>query len=165
MQENKISVETDNLNEKDRVKFDFGKQGGYILAILIIYFVFFGLICSFYGRDINEELIWLYTTIFEVNFGTPALLLFFISLILTYKEDVYHYGIKNSIWLNFFIILFSFFWYWTLKGFSLAPFILLFGSYQGYLTILILIAISLAGALSGWKLKEYVLKRKRIEKE
>jgi hypothetical protein len=164
LQENKISIKSNSSNKKDRIKFDFGKQGGYIFAILIIYFVFFGLICSYYGRNINEELIWLYTTIFEVYFGTPALLLFFISLILTYKEDIYHYGIKNSIWLNFFIILFSFFWYWTLKGFSFVPFMLLFGTYQGYLTILILIVISIGGALSGWKLKEYVLKRKKIEK-
>ena len=162
MPEDNIMLNPNNANKKDKIKFDFGKQGSYILAILIIYFVFFGLICSYYGRDINQELIWLYSTIFEVYFGVPALLLFFISLILTYKEDVYHYGIKNSLWLSFFILLFSFFWYWILKGFSWNPFILLFGSYQGYLTILVLTGLSLAGALCGWRLKLYVLNRKKI---
>ncbi len=162
MQENKISGRFNEKKKKDRIKFDLGKQGGYIIAILIIYFIFFGLINSYYGRYINEELIWLYKTIFEVYFGIPALILFLTCLILTYKEDIYHYGIKNSIWLNFFIFTFAFSWHWILKGFSWNPFILLFLNYQGYLSILVLISISIAGALSGWKIKQYIIKKKKV---
>jgi hypothetical protein len=43
------------------------------------------------------------------------------------------------------------------------PFLLLFGTWQGWLNILILFAINLLGALAGWQVKELV--RIYIKKE
>jgi hypothetical protein len=97
---------------------------------------------------------------------TPALaiiLLFSVSFILTYKEDIPLYGIKASLWLVPVIILQGFFFYIFMFGYSIDPFILQFGSGQGYFNILILYLTVLSGSLSGMSLKKEM--NKRLDRE
>ena len=92
--------------------------------------------------------------------GLALCLLFLVSFGLTYKEDIALYGIKASIWLVPIIIAEAFIFSTIMFGFSIEPFILQFGSGEGYLNVLILILTVLAGSLSGMKLKRSRMKRK-----
>ena len=178
-----------DTKQEDHFFFDSGRQGKLFLAFLVIFFVFFGIISDAFKRDIHEELIWIYMTfpkVFEyqtrlfsntpqtwIYFGIiPILILFFACFILTYKEDIYLYGIKHSLWLVPFILGCSVFWYYYIYYWRpvedaawvpISPFLLLFGTWQGWVNILILFAINLAGAFAGWQVKELV--RIYIKKE
>ena len=99
-------------------------------------------------------------------FKTPGLalcLLFLVSFGLTYKEDIPLYGIKGSIWLVPVIITEAFIFYTIMFGFSIEPFLLQFGSSEGYINVLILILTVLSGSLSGRKLKQS--RRKKLKKK
>ncbi len=177
----------------DHFFFNSGKQGKIFLAFLIIFFVFFGIISDAFKREIHEELIWIYMTFPKVfHYNTqlidvsqdwifvgiiPMLILFFTCFFLTYTEDIYLYGIKHSLWLVPFILGSSVFWYYYLYYWRpslppapplvawvpINPFLLLFGTWQGWLNILILFSINLFGALAGWQVKELI--RVYIKKE
>ena len=180
-----------DTKQEDHFFFDAGRQGKTLLAFLMVFFVFFGVISEAFMRNIHEELIWIYMTFPRVDewlfiemlgFSAlqdwnfigiiPILILFFTCFIITYKEDIYLYGIKISIWLVPFILGCSVFWYYYIHYWRISddatwvpisPFLLLFGSWQGWLNILILFSINLFGALAGWQVKELV--RIYIKKE
>ena len=151
-------------NFPTHIKIDPGRQGKLFVALIYIFFIFFGVICNLgtQPREINEGIIWLYTVFFEVYYGLPILLLLICCFLLTYSEDNFHYGMKSSLWLVPIIICFSIFWHWIIYGFSVEPFILLFGRYQGYLNIVILFTINFAGAFLGYKIKSIVLKHREM---
>jgi len=95
------------------------------------------------------------TFIFSFTIQSLALcLLFLVSFGLTYKEDIPLYGIKISIWLVPLIIAEAFIFYTIMFGISIEPYILQFGSGEGYINMLILIITVLAGSLSGMKLSQ-----------
>lgn len=162
---------TPENNRGGFIKLDFRKQGGFILGLLIIFFGYFGIICNMVM--VNEQgypiqytewenksfIIYSYETFIQTYF-LPAFLLFFLCFFLTYKEDISNYGIKHSIWFVPFIIAFSIIWYWAVSGLSVEPFSLLFTRGEGYLTIFILYAINISGALSGKSFKQYVISKK-----
>jgi len=180
-----------DTKQGDHFFFDPGRQGKIVLVFLIVFFVFFGLISEVFLRDIYEELIWIVSAFPRVdewlfvevlglsalqnwNFIgiIPILILFITCFILTYKEDIYLYGIKLSMWLVPFILGCSVFWYYYIHYWRpsdnaswvpISPFLLLFGSWQGWLNILILFSINVCGALAGWHVKELV--RINIKKE
>ena len=104
-------------------------------------------------------LIWTYTT-YTHSFFLGAILLFIVCLIMTYKEDIPHYGIRASIWLVPTIVLEGFIFYFVMFGFSFDPFILQFAHFEGYLNILILIGLTLSGSLIGMKLKQLSVRKK-----
>lgn len=131
-----------------------------ILLILIPVFTIFIL-----------DLYWnLFNIVNVINTGTLYLtvqafsivLLFIVCFALTYKEDIPEYGIKASLWMVPLIIALGFFFYTLMFGFSLEPFVLQFGSGEGYINILILILTVLSGSLSGMKIKKEMTKRKEI---
>jgi len=104
-------------------------------------------------------LIWTYTT-YARSFFLGAILLFLVCFIMTYKEEIPHYGIRASIWLVPTIIVEGFIFYNIMFGFSLEPFILQFAYFEGYLNIIILIGLTLSGSLVGMKLKQFSVRKK-----
>jgi len=96
--------------------------------------------------------------------GLVVLLLFFVSFVLTYSEDIPYYGIKASIWLVPFLIIEAFVFHLIIFGFSFEPLILQFGRLEGYINILILMMITLSGSNLGKRMKIYANKRKKTEK-
>jgi len=174
-------METDSQSEmkypsengqKGHVKIDWGRQGGIIFAYIVVLLGYYGIIAntmmfnkwghwiSFIDMD-RTILFWTYTT-YLTSFFLPALLLFFVCFLLTYKEDIPHYGIKASIWVVPILIAEGYIFYAIMYGFSMEALILKFGTLEGYLDIIILFALALSGAISGMKLKQYITQRKTI---
>ena len=154
--------------QRKRININFGRQGGIFLGYVIIILGFYGIIANtvmtdrfgewiFIGDMNRTLLIWPYLASFR-NFFLPFLLLFIVCFALTFKEDIPAYGIKASLWLVPVIIAQGVIFYWMIFGISLEPFILQFLYIEGYINILLLYLMVLAGCLPGMYLKKLVVK-------
>ncbi len=160
----------ENTGLKSNFHLDWGRQGTVIFAYLVVLLGYFGIVANIilvdhignwipYPEMDPTILIWTFK-VYPDTFYLPILLLFLTSFLLTYKEDIPHYGIKASLWLVPPLIAEGFLFYWIMFGFSTEPFILQFARAEGYLNILILYGCTFTGALCGMKLKQ-ILKKKR----
>jgi len=168
--EDKLSKQ--NPEQKNHFQMDWGRQGGVIFAYLVVLLGYFGIVANILlitgkGKSISYTemdptiLFWTYK-VYPQTFYLPILLLFFICLLLTYKEDIPHYGIKASLWLVPLLIVEGFLFYWIMFGFSAEPIILQFAHGEGYLNILILYGCTFTGALSGMKMKQFIKKKRKF---
>jgi len=151
---------------------DWGRQGIVIFAYIAVLLGYFGIVANIIlVNDIGQWipypemdptiLIWTYK-VYPQTFYLPILLLFLISFLLTYKEDIPHYGIKASLWIVPSLIVEGFLFYWIMFGFSAEPFILQFAHGEGYLQILILYGCTFTGAISGMKFKQLIKKSRKF---
>ena len=131
-----------------------------ILLILIPMFIIF--ILDLYWNLFNIVNVISTGTLYLTVQAFSIVLLFVVCFALTYKEDIPEYGIKASLWMVPLIIVLGFFFYTLMFGFSVEPFILQFGSGEGYVNVLILIITVLSGSLSGMKIKKEMTKRKEF---
>jgi len=163
---------TNDSEIKGHFHLDWGRQGTVIFAYIVVLLGYFGIVANILlvsGEAISipytemdpSILIWTYK-VYPQTFYSPILLLFFISFLLTYKEEIPHYGIKASLWMVPLLIAEGFMFYWILFGFSAEPFILQFAYGEGYLNVLILYGCTFTGALSGMKLKQFIKKRRKF---
>jgi hypothetical protein len=177
----------DESDTKGFFHVDWGRQGTVIIAYIIVLLGYFGIVANIILVDERglwipftemdpTVLFWTYK-VYSQTFYLPLLLLFFICFLLTYKEDIPHYGIKASLWLVPSLIIESFLWYWIMlviqcrlepnMGFCILdrfakPFIYQFAHGEGYLNILILYGITITGAFSGMKLKQFIKIRRKF---
>ncbi|GAH73850.1 unnamed protein product, partial [marine sediment metagenome] len=49
-----------------KIEIDISRQSNFIVALLLIHFVFFGFICNIYLKDIGEEILFLYQILFNL---------------------------------------------------------------------------------------------------
>ncbi|MFX1376577.1 MAG: hypothetical protein ACFFA0_12275 [Promethearchaeota archaeon] len=165
-------AEFDEYNGKGHVKIDWGRQGGVLLGYITVLLGYYGIIANvmmvdefgdwipFVDMD-KTILFWSYTTYMK-TFFTPALLLFAVCFLLTYKEDIPQYGIKATIWLIPCIIAEGHILYSIMFGFDNEAISLRLGSLEGYLDIIIIFSVAILGAISGMKFKEFIVKRKVV---
>jgi len=177
MSENNANTKEDRLLANDteikgHFHVDWGRNGMVIFAYIIVLLGYFGIVANIIlVNDIGQWipypemdptiLFWTYK-VYPQTFYLPILLLFLVSFILTYKEDIPHYGIKASLWLVPSLIAEGFLFYWIMFGFTAEPFILQFADGRGYLNILILFGCTFTGAFSGMKLKQIIKKKRKI---
>ena len=156
--------------EKGYFGIDWGRQGGVIALYIVVLLGYYGIIANTvmfdqYGdwisfTEMNRSILIYTFQSYVQSFFLPAVLLFLVSLLLTYKEDIYQYGIKASIWIVPLLIAEGFIFYFIMFGFSAEPFLWQFMTFEGYLNILILFGLLLLGSLTGMKLKQRRLKKK-----
>ena len=156
--------------EKGYFGIDWGRQGGVIALYIVVLLGYYGIIANTvmfdqYGDWISftvmNRSILIYTfQSYVQSFFLPAVLLFLVSFLLTYKEEIYQYGLKASIWIVPLLIAEGFIFYFIMFGFSAEPFLWQFMTFEGYLNILILFGLLLLGSLTGMKLKQRRLKKK-----
>ena len=137
-----------------KLKIEIGRQGNFIFALLLIYFVFFGYICNVYEKNIGDGILFLYKVIVSPMSILSGIILFAIVFIMVIRENFFEYGIRNSIWLIPFIIVMSWIWYWFIYGFDLGMIGFYFIRFESYLTILTLLGINLIAALAASIAKE-----------
>ena len=156
--------------EKGYFGIDWGRQGGVIALYIVVLLGYYGIIANTvmfdqYGdwisfTEMNRSILIYTFQSYVQSFFLPAVLLFLVSFLLTYKEEIYQYGLKASIWIVPLLIAEGFIFYFIMFGFSAEPFLWQFMTFEGYLNILILFGLLLLGSLTGMKLKQRRLKKK-----
>ena len=149
-------------------KIEFGRQGNFIVALLLLHFVFFGYLCNIYLKEFIElKVLFLYQAIFDPAAILSGFILFGIVFFMVFRENFYEYGIRNSIWLIPFIIVMSWIWYWFIYGFDILMIPMYFIRIETYINILVLLGINLLAALLAAIAKEsyarFVRRIKEIE--
>ncbi len=137
-----------------KFKIEFGRQGNFIVALLLLHFVFFGYICNIYERTVGEKVLFLYQAMFDPIAILSGILLFGIVFLMVIRENFFEYGIRNSIWLIPFIIVMSWIWYWFINGFDIGLIGIYFIRFETYVNILVLLGINLLSALLAAITKE-----------
>jgi len=146
-------------------RIKLGRQGNFILGLLLIYFLFFGYISSVFIKDfsgqahIGNRLIFLYQILFNPSTFLSFIILFGIMFFIAVRESFYEYAIRNCIWYIPAIMIISWFWYWIIYGFDPTVFYIYFIQIEGYLTILSLLCINLFAAFLASVITE---KRKEL---
>lgn len=128
-------------------KIEISKFTNFILACLLIYFLFFGYICNIYKKNVSIDLIFLNRVLINPDTYLSIFILMGIVCILNIREHFFEYGIRYSIWLVPFIIFTSWIWYWFLYGFNITIIGLFFISLEGYFTLLLLFGINIVTAI------------------
>ena len=144
-----------------KLKIELSRQGNFILALLLIHFVFFGVICLIYPENVGTKLLFLYQALFLPKSIISFLILVSIIFIMVVRENFFEYAIKNSIWLIPAILMMSWFWYWFIFGFDITIVYIYFIRIEGVFTILSLLCINLLAAILASSVKE----RRKLEKK
>ena len=146
-------------------KIEFGRQGNFIVALLLLHFVFFGYIANVYQKHIGDGVLFLYKVIFNPISFLSGIILFGIVFFLVLRENFFEYGIRNSIWLIPAIIIMSWIWYWFINGFNIFMIGIYFIRWETYINILVLLGINLLSALLASVTKESYARFSRRVKE
>jgi len=149
-----------------KIKIELARQGNFVVAILLIHFIFFGYIANvieIYQRDLSYiyeesksfvDIIFLNKILFSPASYLSTLILIAIVFFLAFRETFFEYGLRNSIMLVPIIIGMSWLWSWIINGFNLMIIPLFFGTLDGYLTIISLFGINFATAILASILKQ-----------
>ena len=147
-----------------KFKIEFSRQGNFILAILLIHFVFFGYLSNMFEKNIGERILYLYQVFIDPMSYFSIIILFLIVFIMVLRENFFEYGIRNSIWLTPIIIIQSFIWFWIMFGFDITIIGDFFTRYEGYVTIFSILGVNLLAAILAAIFKQYRIKWKKVEK-
>jgi len=146
-----------------KLKIEVSRQANFILAILLIHFVFFGYLSNIFQKDIGEKILYLYQIFNDPRSPLSIIILFVIVFIMAFREKFFEYGIRNSIWLTPIIIGQSFMWSWIMYGFDVTIIGEFFTRYEGYVTILSIFGLNLFAAILATILKQYRNKWKKMD--
>jgi hypothetical protein len=136
-------------------KIELTRQTNFILALLLIHFVFFGYLCNVYLKSIGVRVLFLYQVMFTPASYLSAVILGLIVYIMVIREHFFEYGIRNSIWLIPFIIIESWIWYWfIIERFDITIIGAYFLRVESYITILSLLGINILAAFLAALTKE-----------
>jgi hypothetical protein len=152
-------------------KINIGRQGNFMLGLLLIHFLFFGYLSNVYipPNYVGTRVLFLYQIMFNPTSFLSVIFLFLIIFFMTFRENFFEYGMRNSIWTIPFIIVESWIWYWFIYGFDITVIGVYFIRIETYINLLSLLVIILSatfsGAISKEKYKEYREKSLKITTE
>ncbi|MFX1575242.1 MAG: hypothetical protein ACFFB0_21110 [Promethearchaeota archaeon] len=138
----------------ENFKINFARQGNFIVAILMLHFLFYGFIANEFGKDIGEDILFTYKILFSPQSWFSLFILIAIIFFVVLREHFFEYGIRNSIMLTPIIIGMSWFWYWFIVEFDVTIIPLYFIRAEAYLTIITILGINFASAILASILKQ-----------
>ena len=149
-------------------KIEFARQTNFVLALLLIHFVFFGYLSNVYQKSIGEGVLFLYQVLFHPDSYLSSIILAAIVFLMVFREKFFEYGIRNSIWLVPFIMVQSWIWYWfVIESFDITIIGVYFLRIESYITILTLfglnIFIALLASIARVKYDAFISRVKNIE--
>lgn len=148
-------------------KIEFARQTNFILALLLIHFVFFGYLSNVYEKSIGEGVLFLYQVLFHPQSYFALIILVAIVFLMAFRESFFEYGIRNSIWLVPFIMIQSWIWYWfIIENFDISLIWGYFTRIESYITILTLLGVNISTAIlasiARQKYNSYLTRVKKI---
>jgi hypothetical protein len=149
-------------------KIEFARQTNFLLALLLIHFLFFGYLSNVYQKTIGDGVLFLYQVLFSPQSYLSSIILVLIVFLMAFRENFFEYGIRNSIWLVPFIIVQSWIWYWFIIGdFDIGVIGAYFLRIESYITILTLLGLNVITAtlasIAKEKYKAFTKRYKKIE--
>jgi hypothetical protein len=149
-------------------KIEFARQTNFVLALLLIHFVFFGYLSNVYEKDIGEGVLFLYQVMFSPESYLSTIILAAIVFLMVFREKFFEYGFRNSIWLIPFIIVQSWIWYWfIIESFDISVIGAYFLRIESYITILTLLGLNIfvafLAAIARVKYDAFISRTKNIE--
>ena len=149
-------------------KIEFARQTNFLLALLLIHFVFFGYLSNVYAKTIGDGVLFLHEVLFHPQSYLSSIILVLIVFLMAFREHFFEYGIRNSIWLIPFIIIQSWIWYWFIIGyFDIGVIGTYFLRIESYITILTLLGLNVTTAILASIAKEkynaFIERYKKIE--
>ena len=149
-------------------KIEFARQTNFLLALLLIHFVFFGYLSNVYAKTIGDGVLFLHEVLFHPQSYLSSIILVLIVFLMAFREHFFEYGIRNSIWLIPFIIIQSWIWYWFIIGyFDIGVIGTYFLRIESYITILTLLGLNVTTAILASIAKEkynaFIMRYKKIE--
>ena len=166
-------------------KIELGRQTNFLLAIMLLHFIFFGYLANVYTKDIGMGVLFLYQVMFNPRSFFSLIILFAIVFFMAFREHFFEYGIRNSVWLIPVIMGMSWIWYWFITVSTVAVNIFgneifiyditsifpIIGMYflrlESYLTLLLILVINLTASISAAvareKYNDYLSRTKKIE--
>ncbi len=149
-------------------KIEFARQTNFILALLLIHFVFFGYLSNVYEKSIGEGVLFLHQVIFHPESFYASIILAAIVFLMAFRETFFEYGIRNSIWLVPFIMVQSWIWYWfIIENFDISVIWTYFLRIESYITILTLLGVNILSAIfasiARQKYNAFKIRAKKIE--
>lgn len=163
-------------------KIEIARQTNFILALLLIHFLFFGYLSNVFPKledltgevtspanyALGESILFLYQVLFNPQSFLSAIILGLIVFLMAFRERFFEYGIRNSIWLIPFIMIESWIWYWfIIERFDITVIGAYFLRIESYLTILSLLGINITAAvlaaIAKQKYYAYMMRVKKVE--
>jgi len=156
-------------------KIELARQTNFLLAVLMLHFLFFGYLANVYSKDIGEGVMFLYQVLFIPRSFLSLIILFAIIFFMAFREKFFEYGIRNSIWLIPIMVGMSWIWYWFISmNITTVNILDIFGiigmwfiSIESYITILVLLVINLTASIlasiARIKYYRYIERIKKIE--
>lgn len=147
-------------------KIEFARQTNFLLALLLIHFLFFGYLSNVYQKTIGDGVLFLYQVLFSPQSYLSLIILVLIVFLMAFRENFFEYGIRNSIWLVPFIIVQSWIWYWfIIEDFDIGIIGAYFLRIESYITILTLLGVNVITAtLASIAKEKYKALTKRYKK-
>jgi len=147
-------------------KIEFARQTNFLLALLLIHFLFFGYLSNVYQKTIGDGVLFLYQVLFSPQSYLSLIILVLIVFLMAFRENFFEYGIRNSIWLVPFIIVQSWIWYWfIIEDFDIGVIGAYFLRIESYITILTLLGVNVITAtLASIAKEKYKALTKRYKK-
>ena len=101
------------------MKIEITRQGNFILACLLIHFIFFGYLSNIYAKSIGENILFLYNVMLHPTSYLSTIILIIIVFLMVYREEFTEFGIKNRFWLVVLIVIESWIWYFFIVDFNI----------------------------------------------
>ena len=77
-------------------KIDLARQGNFIMAVILIHFVFFGYISNVYEKAIGNRVLFLYQVLFNPFSILSLVILMVIIFFMVFREEFFEYGITSK---------------------------------------------------------------------
>jgi len=148
-----------------KLKIELGRQTNFIMAIMLVYFVFFGYISNVFEENIGENLLFLYQVLFNPRSFLSLVLLMAIIFFMVFREQFFEYGIRNSFWLTWITLGISWVWYWFTHDYTFEFLGQYFIRLETYITIAVLLSVNILTAIiAGIAKEKYKAYKERITK-
>ncbi len=154
-------------------RFEITRQNNLLVAILLVFFVFFGYLCNSVEKSIGYRIIFLHQALFAPGTFPSVIILVLIIAIMVVREPFWEYGLRNSLWLTPIILGFSWFWFLIINQFNFGEILTNFSNsitltqflIEGFLTVIIILGITFFTAVGSIILKMKFIQYKQKHRD
>jgi hypothetical protein len=143
------------------IKNEIVKSMKFVISLLVIYFIFFGVIANTFQKTPGDYVLFVYLNFIHPQTWYTLIILSAIFMFHAMLEDFLIYAIKYTLLFVPCIVIISLIWYDINYRVFLDGIITYFTSIEGYINILVLYVLAFLMALVGGYLKSLYIQSNR----